>query len=149
MNSPYLTISIQLITEYFENALKSADQPKPAFNIDRNRKKYSLTTSVHMPSGKNKLERDFQMSKHHLISQNENYEDILSFLVFFENWFNFTKWWHDALKEHPDNKIFVLKYETLVKVSTLENKMESRFFIYSYQYVLVPTLKHLCEYFTL
>ena len=58
-------------------------------------------------------------------------EDILPFLVFFENWFNFTKWWHDALKEHPDNKIFVLKYESLVKVSTLENEMKTRFFIYT------------------
>ena len=48
LNSPQLTISIKLIAETFEYALKSADRPKPTavFHIDRSRQKYSLATNV-------------------------------------------------------------------------------------------------------
>ena len=48
LKTQQLIISIQLITEMFESALKSAHRPKPTavFHIKRSRNKYSLATSV-------------------------------------------------------------------------------------------------------
>ena len=45
---PHLIISIQLITENIEYALKNAGRPKPiaVCKINRGRQKYSLATSV-------------------------------------------------------------------------------------------------------
>ena len=85
LKSPQLTISITLITQHFQYALKSVERPKPiaAYQVNRSRQKFSLATKC--PRGliwstnrdvcqlKNKLERDFQISKHNFLSQRENY----------------------------------------------------------------------------
>ena len=72
------------ITKNFAYALKNADRSKPSavFHINRSQEKYYLATSVlgdsyglpaetHAKWGKC-LERDFQISKYHLLSQGEN-----------------------------------------------------------------------------
>ena len=64
-----------MITVKFEYALKSAERPKPTVvfkstEVDRNTPWRKVSAETHMvqqqrqmPSGKNKLERDFQTSK--------------------------------------------------------------------------------------
>ena len=66
---------------YFEYALKSAHRPNPTavYHINqRNTHWRQVSLGTHGPPAetdvkwKNKLERDFQISKHHLKSQREN-----------------------------------------------------------------------------
>ena len=80
LNSPQLTIYIKLITETFDFPLKKC-QPQYFISteVDRNATGRQMSSGTHVvhqqrhiPSGKNKLERDFKISKHHLISQREN-----------------------------------------------------------------------------
>ena len=85
LNSPQLIISIQLIKEKFEYALqKSADRSKPTAvfhitEVDRNTPwrhvssgNHMIQQQRHMPSGKHKLDRYFQITKQHLISRKVN-----------------------------------------------------------------------------
>ena len=60
-----------------------------------------------MPSGKNKLERDFQISKHYLISQREN--EIMGYTIVSDNkpssvalYQNHTIVYIEILKEMPN-----------------------------------------------
>ena len=79
MKSPQLTIAIILITKMFECVLKCAVPMKTTavFHINRNRPTYTFcdqfprgliwSTSRDTRQVENKLEQDFQISKHHLI----------------------------------------------------------------------------------
>ena len=62
---PQFIISIKLVTDHFEYALLSAHWPKST-EFDCN------VTRVYQKSGKNKLERGFQISKHQFISKREH-----------------------------------------------------------------------------
>ena len=83
LKSQQLIISLKLIPENVDMLFKAqSDRRHPQYfistEVDINTpwRQLSLGTHMvhqqrHMLSGKNKLERDFQISKHHLISQRE------------------------------------------------------------------------------